>query len=45
MEEVLKLVERIDATGAGDSMVVVPVSKAAKANLGQALGRLLVKQP
>jgi hypothetical protein len=43
MDEVMGLVEKIDATGAGESMVVVPVSRAAKVNLGQALGRLLVK--
>jgi hypothetical protein len=43
MDEVIGLVEKIDATGAGESMVVVPVSRAAKVNLGQALGRLLVK--
>ena len=43
MDEVMELVEKIDATGAGESMVVVPVSRAAKAKLGEALGRLLAK--
>jgi hypothetical protein len=45
MDEVMELVERIDATGAGESMVVVPVSKAAKAKVGEALGRLLATRP
>jgi type II secretory pathway component GspD/PulD (secretin) len=45
MEEVMELVERVDATGAGESLVVVPVSKAARANVGAALGRLLAKPP
>jgi type II secretory pathway component GspD/PulD (secretin) len=45
MDEVYELVERIDATGAGESMVVVPVSRAARDTLSQALGRLLAKQP
>lgn len=43
MDEVMSLVEQIDETGAGESMVVVPVSRAAKVKLGEALGRLLVK--
>jgi type II secretory pathway component GspD/PulD (secretin) len=45
MEEVYQLVERIDATGAGEKMVVVPVSRAARDTVSQALGRLLAKQP
>jgi type II secretory pathway component GspD/PulD (secretin) len=43
MDEVMALVERIDATGTGESLVVVPVSKAARPKLGEALGRLLAK--
>jgi hypothetical protein len=43
MEEVMSLVERIDSEAAGESMVVVPVSRAAQPKLGEALGRLLAK--
>jgi type II secretory pathway component GspD/PulD (secretin) len=45
MDEVYQLVERIDATGAGEKMVVVPVSRAARDTVSAALGRLLAKQP
>jgi len=43
MEEVMRLVERIDAQAAGDATAVVPVSRAARASVGEALGRLLAK--
>jgi type II secretory pathway component GspD/PulD (secretin) len=43
MDEVMGLVERIDAQAAGDATAVVPVSRAARASVGEALGRLLAK--
>lgn len=43
MDELLSLVQKIDDTGTGESMAVVPVSRAAQAALGEALGRLLAK--
>ena len=43
MEEVMKVAKLIDTDSGADSVVVVPVSRAARAKLGEALGRVLAK--
>jgi type II secretory pathway component GspD/PulD (secretin) len=43
MDEVIKVVELIDSSASSETVVVVPVSKAARQNVGEALSRLLAK--
>jgi hypothetical protein len=43
MDEVMNVAKLVDTSSSTDSVVVVPVSRAARAKLGEALGRVLAK--